>query len=106
MTGLINSGLKFRVVYENENREKRLIVSVADNVVVWKTADPDLPAGAKSQGSATLASFLRWTVSEHPAAEAELEAFDRVARRRKYEHQTASEIRAMKNRIHREKNNG
>ncbi|NHB98703.1 hypothetical protein [Photorhabdus stackebrandtii] len=84
MTGLISSGLKLRTVYENENGEKRLIVSVTDNVVVWKTADPDLPAGAKSQGSATLASFQRWIVSEHLATEAEWAAFDRVTRLRKW----------------------
>lgn len=102
MTGLIGSGLTLRTVYENEQGEKRLIVSVTDNVVLWKTADPELPAGGKSQGSATLASFRRWAASEHPAEETELTAFDRVTRRRKYERQTVRELRAMKARMHRE----
>ncbi|WP_431225938.1 hypothetical protein ACQ86O_27295 (plasmid) [Serratia sp. L9] len=102
MTGLIGSGLTLRTVYENKQGEKRLIVSVTDNVVLWKTADPDLPTGGKSQGSATLASFRRWTASEHPASDAEREAFDRVSRRRKSERQNTRELRAMKNRIHQE----
>ncbi|MFH2594715.1 MULTISPECIES: hypothetical protein [Enterobacterales] len=103
MTGLIGSGLTLRTVYENAQGEKRLIVSVTDNVVLWKTADPELPAGGKSQGSATLASFRRWIASEHPASGVELEAFDKVLHRRKYAQQTTREIRAMKNRIRQER---
>ncbi|ECE5381420.1 hypothetical protein DEK21_22580 [Salmonella enterica] len=103
MTGLIGSGLTLRTVYENAQGEKRLIVSVTDNVVLWKTADPELPAGGKSQGSATLASFRRWISSEHPASGVELEAFDKVLHRRKYAQQTTREIRAMKNRIRQER---
>ncbi|WP_200843000.1 hypothetical protein [Klebsiella pneumoniae] len=105
MTGLIGSGLTLRTVYENEQGEKRLVVSVTDNVVLWKTADPALPAGSKSQGSSTLTSFRRWTTSEHPASGAELEAFDRVMQRRKHESQSTREIRAMKSRIRRENRN-
>ncbi|MGV7961159.1 hypothetical protein QPK13_08600 [Photorhabdus tasmaniensis] len=49
MTGMIGSGLKFRMVYENDAGEKRIVVSVTDSVVTWKTANSDLPEGAKSQ---------------------------------------------------------
>ncbi|ECF6858193.1 hypothetical protein S886_23395, partial [Salmonella enterica subsp. arizonae] len=65
MYGLIKSGLNLRTVYVSKDGERRRVVSVVDSVVIWKTADPNLPAGAKSQGSATLQSFLRWKISEH-----------------------------------------
>ncbi|EKS5992493.1 hypothetical protein QCA82_004369 [Salmonella enterica] len=59
MSGLLKSGLNLSTIYVSKDGEKRRIVSVVDSVVIWKTADPNLPAGAKAQGSATLQSFLR-----------------------------------------------
>lgn len=99
MTGMIASGLKFRTVYENSTGEKRLVLSVTNSVVIWKTADPDLPAGAKSQGSATLKSFLRWKTSEHEATDSELKAFDKITRWREYAKQDSRRVNAIKSRI-------
>lgn len=96
MTGIIESGLKFRTVYENNAGEKRLIISVNDSVVIWKTADPNLALGAKSQGSATLKSFLRWKTSEHKPCEEEIEAFDTVTRLRAYSKQDRRMLRVYR----------
>lgn len=99
MTGLIGSGLNLRTVYVSKTGEKRLIVSVTNSVVIWKTANPDLAVNAKSQGSATLESFKRWIASEHPASESEKEAFNKITRWRKYDLQTAKKVRAIKKRL-------
>lgn len=104
MTGLIGSGLKFLTVYENDTGEKRLVVSVSNSVVIWKTANPDLPEGAKSQDSATLKSFLRWKVSEHKATDLELKAFDRLTRMRNYDRKDNRRLKVIKARVLREFN--
>ena len=90
-------------VYENKDGEQRLVVSVRGDknpVVTWQTADPNLPAGAKAQGSATVASFRRWATKVRPATKDDWGAFSRVEYWRKWhaafhrqyrrKHQTAS----------------
>ncbi|ECC1750590.1 hypothetical protein FNI40_25205 [Salmonella enterica subsp. diarizonae] len=99
MYGLIESSLNLRTVYVSKDGEKRRVVSVVASVVIWKTADPNLPAGAKSQGSATLQSFLRWKISEHEASEAELTAYDKVVRWREYEKEDTRKINTIKKKI-------
>lgn len=99
MLELIESGLKLKTVYVNEQGEKRLIVAVTDGVVIWKTADPDLPFNRKSQGSIILNSFQKWIRNEHPASEAELAAFEKVILWRKYNRQITQEIEKIKKRM-------
>ena len=90
-------------VYENKDGEQRLVVSVRGDknpVVTWQTADRNLPAGAKAQGSATVASFRRWATKVRPATKDDWGAFSRVEYWRKWhaafnrqyrrKHQTAS----------------
>ena len=91
-------------VYGNSEGEQRLVVSVSgsmeNSVVVWRTPDPDLPIGAKAQGSATVASFRRWATKVRPATQADRDAFSHVEWWRKWhaafhrqyrrKHQTAS----------------
>ena len=91
-------------VYGNSEGEQRLVVSVSgsmeNSVVVWRTPDPDLPIGAKAQGSATVASFRRWATKVRPATQDDWDAFSRVEWWRKWhaafhrqyrrKHQTAS----------------
>lgn len=106
----INSGF----VYTGPGGELRLVVSVErptgvwaltdsqrrrlpQAVINWRTADPELPLGLKSQGSATLRSFLRWASSARKATKHDWEAFDAVQRRR----HVRGEVRQMKYQIRR-----
>ena len=69
-------------VYENDAGEQRLVVSVdhgrANPVAIWRTPDPNLPKGAKAQGSATVASFRRWAVKMRKATSEDWSAFQQV----------------------------
>ena len=75
-------------VYGNSEGEQRLVVSVSgsmeNSVVVWRTPDPDLPIGAKAQGSATVASFRRWATKVRPATQDDWDAFSKVERGRRW----------------------
>jgi hypothetical protein len=71
-------------VYINEDGEQRLVISVnrntstSNHVVIWRTADLRLPKGTKSQGSATLASFIKWPVTERKSTSDDYAAFSIV----------------------------
>lgn len=92
-------------VYANVDGEQRLVVSVdrrnETDVVVWRTADPKLPDGAKAQGSATLGSFLRWAVSMRKAQKEDVDAFEEVAFRRRWMREERRFV--LKNRKQRER---
>lgn len=79
--------IQMNYVYENEAGEQRLVVSVdhgkASPVAIWRTPDPDLPKGAKAQGSATVASFRRWAIKMRKATTEDWNAFHEIERRRR-----------------------
>lgn len=87
-------------VYENESGEQRLVVSVdhgrASPVAIWRTPDPNLPKGAKAQGSATVASFRRWAVKMRKATPEDWSAFQQVERRRVWNKRDTEAIRRIK----------
>lgn len=76
-------------VYENESGVRRLVVSIESRrvspVAIWRTADPSLPKGDKSQGSATVASFRRWAVKMRKATPEDWDAFALVERKREWQ---------------------
>lgn len=87
-------------MYTNITGEQRLVVSSGRGsstpVVIWRTIDPELPKGAKAQGSATLASFQRWAVSMRESTKADWDAFQEVERRRQWEAEDAKLVRQIK----------
>lgn len=88
--------LIFGYVYSNHTGENRLVVSIRDPVVVWRTIDPNAPKGAKIQGSATSISFLRWAVAMRDSTEEDWNAFAEVERRRKWAREEGVLIRKFK----------
>lgn len=94
-------------VYRNEDGEQRLVVSVngsgTKSVVVWRTSDPSLPKGVKSQGSATAASFGRWAVGVRVATSEDWRAFEEVEQRRKWRRSDSVAIRRIKQRLQRDR---
>lgn len=101
-------------VYVGLDGETRIVVSVErpsslhwqrslqrrqpQPVVNWRTANPDLPAGGKAQGSATVMSFLRWSSSARPATAVEQTAFERVQRMRQIQAETRAMVRVIRRR--------
>ncbi len=81
--------IKFNHVYSNEEGEQRLVISVKrsastnNHVVIWRTADRLLSKGIKSQGSATIASFLKWPTTMRKATPDDWSAFSIVESMRK-----------------------
>ena len=92
--------IQMGLVYENEAGEQRLVVSVdhgrANPVAVWRTPNPNLPKGAKAQGSATVASFRRWAVKMRKATPEDWSAFQQVERRRVWNKRDTEAIRRIK----------
>lgn len=76
-------------VYINDEGEQRLVVSIERNtttnnhVVIWRTATTLLEKGIKSQGSATLASFIKWPTSVRESTPDDWKAFSIVETMRK-----------------------
>ena len=81
-------------VYGNKDGEQRLVVFISgyrkNSVVTWRTPVPDLPAEAKAQGSATVASFRRWATKVRPATQADWDAFSQVEWRRAWRKKDAA----------------
>lgn len=81
--------IKFNHVYSNQDGEQRLVISVKrssstnNHVVIWRTANRLLPKGIKSQGSATMASFLKWPTNMRKATSDDWNAFSYVESSRK-----------------------
>lgn len=94
-------------VYANHMGVRRLAVSIEQKgavpVVIWRTADRELPVGAKAQGSATVTVFQRWAVRGAQATEADLVAFDEVERRREWRKRDAKAIKQVRRQIQRER---
>lgn len=97
-------------VYENDAAEQRLVVSInrgrEDPVVIWRTADPRLPKGAKAQGSATLSSFQRWAVRGRKASAEDWAAFAKIERQRAWAAQDRKALVRIKRRMRREAGSG
>ena len=90
-------------VYENHAGVSRLVVSIErsfyeapSDIAIWRTANPDLPEGGKSQGSATLASFSKWAVRARPATPEDWNAFAEVSKKRKWCKQDKKAIHRIK----------
>jgi hypothetical protein len=109
--------IKAGFVYTSHGGEQRLVVGVdraiinvwyqtesqrrrsPQPVITWRTADPNLSSGFKSQGSATLCSFVRWASTARIATKEDWVAFDAVQRQRSL----SAEIRKMMYKIGRAK---
>jgi hypothetical protein len=99
--------IKYGQVYINEDGEQRLVISVERNtstsnqVVIWRTADRLLSKGIKSQGSATLASFIKWPTSARKATPDDYKAFSIVESMRNDLKLAKQRIKSRKNKLER-----
>lgn len=99
-------GLEIKVgfVYGNESGESRLVVSIEHRqvrpVAVWRTSNPHLPTGARSQGSMNVTSFRRWATWMRSATAADWRAFEEVEKSRAWRREDRSAIRRIKNSAH------
>ena len=106
----IDKNKEFRLqpgfVYENQAGESRLVVSIkrsfyeeSPDVVIWRTADPELPEKAKSHGSATVSSLIKWAYRARPATREDWNAFAEVSKQREWRKNDGTSIRLIKNRL-------